>query len=263
VASERLVIRVADPGDPRLADYVGLTDPALRRRVEAEQGFFIAESPLVVRALVESGRVVRSVLVTPAQHAVLADALERVDAPVYVAEDDVLRQIVGFDLHRGAIASGERWALPDAGTLLEGARRIAMVERLNDYENLGVLFRNAAAFGIDAVLLDAESADPLYRRCVRVSIGHAFMVPWTRVRSLDDVRSRGFALFALTPSPDAVPLDRVTWPERHAVMLGAEGPGLTRAWLDAADMQVRIPMHESVDSLNVATAAAIAFYAST
>jgi tRNA G18 (ribose-2'-O)-methylase SpoU len=263
VPSVRHVIRVADPGDPRLADYVGLTDPARRRRVEAEQGFFIAESPLVVRALVESGRALRSVLVTPAQHAVLADVLERVAAPVYIAEDEVLRQVVGFDLHRGAVASAERWPLPAIGPLLAGARRIAVVERLNDYENLGVIFRNAAAFGIDAVLLDAESADPLYRRCVRVSIGHAFRVPWTRLNSLDEVRDRGFALFALTPAPDAVPLDRVTWPDRHAVMLGAEGPGLSQAWLDAADVQVRIPMRESVDSLNVATAAAIAFYAST
>ncbi len=263
VPSERLVIRVADPGDPRLADYFGLTDPARRRRVEAEQGFFIAESPLVVQALVESGRAVRSVLVTPAQHAVLADVLDRVEAPVFIAEDDVLRQVVGFDLHRGAVASAERWPLPAVSSLLDGARRIAVVERLNDYENLGVLFRNAAAFGIDAVLLDLESADPLYRRCVRVSIGHAFMVPWTRVRSLDDVRSRGFALFALTPAADAVPLGRITRPERHAVLLGAEGPGLSRGWLDAADVRVRIPMRESVDSLNVATAAAIAFYAST
>jgi tRNA G18 (ribose-2'-O)-methylase SpoU len=263
VPSERPAIRVADPGDPRLADYVGLTDPAVRRRAEAEQGFFIAESPLVVRALVESGRAVRSVLVTPAQHAVLADVLERVGAPVFIAEDDVLRQVVGFDLHRGAVASAERWPLPPAGSLLDGARRVAVVERLTDYENLGVLFRNAAAFGIDAVLLDSESADPLYRRCVRVSIGHAFMVPWTRVSSLDEVRSRGFALFALTPAPEAVPLDRISWPERHAVMLGAEGPGLSREWLDAADVHVRIPMRKAVDSLNVATAAAIAFYAST
>jgi len=263
VPSNRPVVRITDSGDPRLADYVGLTDPALRRRVEAEQGFFIAESPLVVRALVESGRAVRSVLVTPAQHAVLADVLDRVEAPVFIAEDDVLRQVVGFDLHRGAVASAERWPQPAVGSLLDGACRIAVVERLNDYENLGVLFRNAAAFGIDAVLLDPESADPLYRRCVRVSIGHAFMVPWTRMSSLDDVRSRGFALFALTPAADAVPLGRITWPERHAVMLGAEGPSLSRAWLDAADVRVRIPMRESVDSLNVATAAALAFYAST
>jgi tRNA G18 (ribose-2'-O)-methylase SpoU len=259
----RPIIRIADPGDPRLADYAGLTDPARRRRIEAEQGFFIAESPLVVRALVESGRGMRSVLVTPAQHAVLAESLEGVDAPVYVADDDVLRQIVGFDLHRGAVASGVRWEPPPLDDLLDGARRVALVEKLNDYENLGVLFRNAAAFGIDAVLLDTETADPLYRRCVRVSIGHVLTVPWARIGTLEEVRSRGFTLFALTPAPDAVPLDAVNWPDRSAVMLGAEGPGLSRTWLDAADAHVRIPMRAGVDSLNVATAAAIAFYAST
>jgi tRNA G18 (ribose-2'-O)-methylase SpoU len=257
------VVHIADPRDPRLTDYAGLTDPARRRRIEAEQGFFIAESPLVVRALVESGRGVRSVLVTPAQHAALAETLAGVDAPVYVADDEVLRQIVGFDLHRGAVAAGVRWPAPPVDSLLDGARRIALVEKLNDYENLGVLFRNAAAFGIDAVLLDGETADPLYRRCVRVSIGHVLTVPWGRVGSLDEVRRRGFTLLALTPSPDAMPLDDITWPDRHAVMLGAEGPGLSRAWLDAADLKVRIPMRAAVDSLNVATAAAIAFYAST
>jgi tRNA G18 (ribose-2'-O)-methylase SpoU len=259
----RPIIPIADPSDPRLADYAGLTDPARRRRIEAEQGFFIAESPLVVRALVESDRGVRSVLVTPAQHAALAETLESVDAPVYVADDAVLRQIVGFDLHRGAVAAGVRWEPPALDDLLDGARRVAVVERLNDYENLGVLFRNAAAFGIDAVLLDTETADPLYRRCVRVSIGHVLTVPWARVASLEDVRNRGFTLFALTPAPEAVPLGGISWPDRSAVMLGAEGPGLSRAWLDVADVQVRIPMRAGVDSLNVATAAAIAFYAST
>jgi tRNA G18 (ribose-2'-O)-methylase SpoU len=182
---------------------------------------------------------------------------------MYVAEDEVLRQIVGFDLHRGAVAAGERWPAPPVDSLLDGARRIALVEKLNDYENLGVLFRNAAAFGMDAVVLDTETADPLYRRCVRVSIGNVLTVPWARVTALDEVRSRGFTLIALTPATDAVPLEEITWPDRHAVMLGAEGPGLSRAWLDAADLRVRIPMRAPVDSLNVATAAAIAFYAST
>ena len=257
------LVRVTDPADPRLADYFGLADPQLRRRVEAERGFFIAESPLVVRALLGSGRTVRSVLVSPGQHAALADLLDRADVPVYVAADRVLAEVVGFDLHRGAVAAGERWPLPPASSLLERARRVAVVEKLNDYENLGGLFRNAAAFGIDAVLLDAESADPLYRRCVRVSIGHALTVPFTRLDSLEEVRAHGFSLFALTPRADALPLAEVAWPSRSALLLGAEGPGLSAAWLDAADQRVRIPMRAGVDSLNVATAAAIAFYAST
>jgi tRNA G18 (ribose-2'-O)-methylase SpoU len=257
------VIAVEDPADSRLSDYVGLSDPQLRRRVEAERGFFIAESPLVVQALVRSGRTVRSVLVTPAQYETIADSLVELDAPVFVAPPDVLREVVGFDLHRGAVASGERWPLPPAASVLGGARRVAVVQKLGDHENLGGIFRSAAAFGVDAVLLDAECADPLYRRCVRVSIGHVLTVPWTRLESLDELRGAGFTRFALTPDPGAEPLDTIVWPERFALLLGSEGPGLTPEWLAAADARIRIPMRPAVDSLNVATAAAIAFYASS
>jgi tRNA G18 (ribose-2'-O)-methylase SpoU len=252
---------VDDPADPRLVDYVDLSDPDLRRRVESERGFFIAESPLVVRRLLESGRRVRSVLVTPAQHRALADVLGALDAPVYVAADAVLRRVVGFDLHRGAVAAADRWALPSVGSVLAGTRRVAVLERVNDHENLGVLFRSAAALGVDAVLLDAECSDPLYRRCVRVSIGHVLRIPWTRVESVAAVRSAGLTTFALTPNPAATPIDEVAWPERAALLLGAEGPGLSDAWLAAAGHSVRIPMQPGADSLNVATAAAVAFYA--
>jgi tRNA G18 (ribose-2'-O)-methylase SpoU len=256
------VITIEDADDPRLSDYVGLSDPQLRRRVESERGFFIAESPLVVEALVRSERSVRSVLVTPAQHEALAGTLAKLRVPVYVAAPPILRQVVGFDLHRGAVASADRWPLPTVASLVGSAQRVAVVQKLGDHENLGGVFRNAAAFGIDAVLLDAECADPLYRRCVRVSIGHVLTVPWTRIESLAELRSRGFTLFALTPAPDARPLDRVAWPERYALLLGSEGPGLSAEWLAAADERLRIPMQPAVDSLNVATAAAIAFYAS-
>jgi tRNA G18 (ribose-2'-O)-methylase SpoU len=256
-------VDVTDPDDPRLADYVDLADPDFRTRVEADRGFFVAESPLVVRRLLESGRRVRSVLVTPAQHAALAGAFERagLDAPVYVAPDAVLRRVVGFHLHRGAVAAADRWALPAAGAVLQGARRVAILERVNDHENLGVLFRSAAALGVDAVLLDPECSDPLYRRCVRVSIGHVLRLPWTRVAALDEVRAAGFTTFALTPAPAATPIEAIEWPERAALLFGAEGPGLSDAWLATADRRVRITMQPGADSLNVATAAAIAFYA--
>jgi tRNA G18 (ribose-2'-O)-methylase SpoU len=260
VGAVRAVV-VEDPADPRLADYVDLADPDLRRRTEAEQGFFIAESPLVVRRLLESQCAVRSVLVTPAQYDVLSDVLT--DVPVYVASDAVLRRVVGFNLHRGAVASAARWPMPPVGTVLDGARRVAVLERVNDHENLGVLFRSAAALGVDAVLLDPECSDPLYRRCVRVSIGHVLRIPWTRIESVDEVRRAGFTTFALTPTADAIPIDAVEWPERVALLFGAEGPGLSDAWLGAADQRVRIPMATGADSLNVATAAAIAFYAAT
>jgi tRNA G18 (ribose-2'-O)-methylase SpoU len=255
-----IVIDHAD--DPRLAEYVGLTDPQLRQRVEAERGFFIAESPLVVQALTRSGRSVRSVLVTPGQHDALGATLDGVDAPVYIARPEILRAVVGFDLHRGAVASADRWPLPTVASLLDGARRVAVLQKLGDHENLGGVFRNAAAFGIDAVLLDGECADPLYRRCVRVSIGHVLTVPWTRLESLETLRAAGFALLALTPAPDATPLDAVDWPDRSALLLGSEGPGLSDDWLAIADKRVRIPMRPGADSLNVATAAAIAFYSS-
>jgi tRNA G18 (ribose-2'-O)-methylase SpoU len=255
-------IEIDDADDPRLSDYVGLSDPDLRRRVEPEGGFFVAESPHVVEALLRSRRRVRSVLVTPTQRDALAGVLEHADAPVYVARPEVLRKVVGFDLHRGAVAAGDRWPLPTLASVLDGARRVAVVERMTDHENLGGLFRNAAAFGIDAVLLDDETADPLYRRCVRVSIGHVLTVPWTRLAALDELRGYGFSLLALTPAHDAVPIGELEWPDRSALLFGSEGPGLSDAWLAAADQRVRIPMQPGVDSLNVAAAAAVAFHAS-
>lgn len=254
---------IVDANDGRLSDYVGLRDPDRRRVIEAELGFFIAESGHVIENVVRAGPRVRSVLVTPHQLEALRDLLARVDAPVYVAPPHVLREIVGFDLHRGAVAALERWPLPSVASVLESAARVAIVERVNDHENLGVLFRNAAAFGIDAVLLDAQCADPLYRRCVRVSIGHVCTVPWTRYESLSEVRDAGFTVFALTPARDAQSIESVVWPQRCAVMVGAEGPGLSDQALTEADARVRIPMRDGVDSLNVATAAAVAFHRCT
>jgi tRNA G18 (ribose-2'-O)-methylase SpoU len=251
---------ISDPGDHRIADYVDLRDPELRRGVEAAAGFFVAESPRVIETVVRSGRRLRSALVTPKQLTVLGSLLAPLGVPVYVAEPEILRRVVGFDLHRGAVAAVDRWPLPALGAVLAGAHRVAVCERVNDHENLGVLFRNAAAFGLDAVVLDPESADPLYRRCVRVSIGHVCTVPWTRYSTLADARAAGFTLVALTPAADAMPLGDVVWPERTALVLGAEGPGLSDAALAAAAVRVRIPMRADVDSLNVATAAAVAFY---
>jgi tRNA G18 (ribose-2'-O)-methylase SpoU len=255
------VIRVERPDDPRVADLVALRDPDLRVRVEEAGGFFVAESPRVIETVARSGRRIRAVLVTPHQHAALAPVLAGVDAPVFVAEPAVLRQVVGFDLHRGAVAAVDRWPLPPPSEVLRGAALVAAVEGLNDHENLGVLFRNAAAFGLDGVLLDPYTADPWYRRCVRVSIGHVCTVPWTRYAHLGELRDAGFTLVALTPEGAATAIDEVDWPARTALMLGAEGPGLTASTLAAADLRVRIPIRGDVDSLNVASAAAVAFHA--
>jgi tRNA G18 (ribose-2'-O)-methylase SpoU len=257
---------IDDAADPRLADYVGLSDPELRRGLETSGGFFVAEGPLVVRTLLSTPYRVRSVLVTPAQRDALVDVLTRVDAPVYVVSPEVMRHTVGFDLHRGAVAAADRRPLPPIASVVKGASRIAVLERVNDHENLGVLFRNAAAFAIDGMLLCPQTSDPLYRRSVRVSIGHVLTVPWTRAEpwpdALDQLRVEGFRVVALTPASDAEPLDNLAArsDERIAFLLGAEGPGLSAAALARADLHARIPIAAGVDSLNVAVAAAIAFH---
>jgi tRNA G18 (ribose-2'-O)-methylase SpoU len=254
--------------DPRIADYVNLSDPELRKRVEVDEGFFIAEGPIVIRTLLASTHRVRSVLVTPHQRAALREVLDPLTAPVYVVSPDVMRHTVGFDLHRGAVASADRSPLPTLEAVMDGATRIAMLERVNDHENLGALFRNAAAFGVDAVLLCPQCSDPLYRRSVRVSTGHVLTVPWTRAApwpaAIGRVHDLGFTVVALTPGSDGERIDLTTprapiAAERIAVLLGAEGPGLSLEALAAASIRARIPMAAGVDSLNVGVAAAVAF----
>lgn len=255
---------IDDPDDPRVADYLTLDRPARRVGLEAEGGFFIVEGLLAIERLLSLDTwSIRSILVTPA----MADRLPLASsgAPVYVAQPEVLRRVVGFDLHRGAVASVGRPRPVDPATLLAGARLVAVVEGVNDHENLGSLFRNAAAFGVDAVLLDPTTADPLYRRAVRVSMGHVLAVPHARLPALpaglELVAGAGLTTVALTPAGDQpLPsLDGATLGPA-AVLLGAEGPGLSPATVAAADHRVGIAMAPGVDSLNVATAAAIAFH---
>ncbi len=262
-------IAVDDPADPRLADFLSLTDADLRARHEEEHGVFIAEGPLVVRELVASAYDVRSVLVNPGQRSALADVLDGLDAPVYVAAQRVIDEVAGFHLHRGALACARRRPLPDLASVLAGARVVAVLERLNDHENLGALYRNARALGVDAVVLCPECCDPLYRRSVRVSMGHVLHVPTARATSmpaaLDALRAAGFTTVALTPAPDAEPVSalRDLPPGPVALLIGAEGPGLRPETIAAADRRVRIEMAAGVDSLNVAAASAIAFHEAT
>ncbi len=257
---------VDDPDDPRVLDYRCLTDPELRMRYEGDAGVFIAEGPLVVRELLSSPYDVRSVLVTAGQHEVLADALAGVPAPIYVASQRVIDAIAGFHLHRGALACGQRRELASVAEVIAAARVVCVLERINDHENLGAIFRNARALGVDAVVLCPECCDPFYRRAVRVSMGHLLRVAIARAPDLPiaiaQLRAAGFTTVAFTPDLTAEPvqaLDELRG-QRVALLLGAEGPGLRPATQDAADRRVRIPMRPGVDSLNVATAAAIAFH---
>jgi tRNA G18 (ribose-2'-O)-methylase SpoU len=256
------VVEVDDPDDPRLCELTGLTDAEARASVEAEHGCFVVEGLLSLEAAVRAPHPLRSVLVSEPKLQRVLPVLDGVDVDVYVGRPALLEAVTGFAIHRGVVASAGRLPLPDPDALLVDARRVVVVEGLNDHENLGALFRNAAAFGIDAVLLDPATADPLYRRSVRVSLGHVLAVPWTRVESLpaglEPVRRAGFTTVALTPSGD-VDVRSVAEDERLAWLLGAEGPGLTDATTAAADHRARIEMAPGVDSLNVATAAAVAF----
>ena len=257
-------VPVDDPADPRLADYVELVDPVARRRRERDE-LFVAEGVTAIGRLLESGHRIRSVLVTAAALGRFDGRLDTIPAPVYVASKAVLAATVGFDLHRGAVAAADRRPLPSVVEVAGTAHRIAVLEGLNDPENLGAVARSARALGIDALVLDPTCIDPYYRRTIRVSMGEVLHLPVARAEQwpgdLQTLRASGTELWALTPDPAAEDLWSLAVPERLAVMLGAEGPGLSAAALACADRRVRIPIRGEVDSLNVGHAAAIAFAA--
>ena len=268
--------RPADrPSDDHLLDdYRALNDPDRRREVERRGDYFIVEGRLPLEALVASSYTIRSVLVT--EHKAQAVAgLVGDRAPLVVRPETDLAAIAGFPFHRGVLASANRPKPELVRDVVVHARTALVLEGVNDHENLGALFRNAAALGADAVLLDPTTADPLYRRSVRVSMGHVLRVPWARLDGLSsglhDLRVQGFELVALTPARRAEPIESLaeelaerratsSRPVRVALLLGAEGQGLTGAALAAADRRARIPLAPGVDSLNVATAAAVALH---
>jgi tRNA G18 (ribose-2'-O)-methylase SpoU len=263
-------IPIGDPDDPRLDDYRLLSVPRERRRLEAPDpdrgvpGFFVAEGLTVVSRLLGSRHRVRSVVADPIRYERLRP-VGRDGVPVYVVPNEVLCAAAGFEVHRGVLAAADRWPLPDWRAAVAGARRVLVLEGINDHENLGVIFRNAAGLGADAVLLCPQCCDPLYRRSVRVSMGHVLTVPWTRLGPwpgvLEELRSCGFSLVALTPAGEPIG-NLITGPDdRLALLVGAEGPGLAAAALAAADRSAAIPMSPGVDSLNVASATAVALWA--
>lgn len=273
------VIEVRDPADERVDDFRALTTADRRPDRPGGKGLVIAEGVLVVRRMLASRFPLRAILGVPRRIDELGGfvdgGLHGLAAPVYVTSADVMAEVVGFHLNRGVLAVADRppalsvddvvggVAGGEHGGEHGGARRLAVLEGVGDHENLGALFRNAAALGVDGVLLGPGCSDPLYRRSVRVSMGHVLGVPFASLRpwpaGLKLLRDRGFRVLAMTPSPDAAPLAPVAG--RVAVLLGSEGPGLSAEAVAAADTAVRIPMAGGVDSLNVATAGAVAFYA--
>lgn len=264
--ADQQVERFTDPSDPRVADYTGLRDATLRRRGSA----FIAEGELVIRRAAAAGYVPRSFLLAPRWVEPLRDVWSATTATVYVAEAEVVESLTGFHVHRGALAAYEREERYDAASLIARSRRLVVVEDIVDHANLGAIARSTLALGWDGLLLSSRSADPLYRRAVKSSMGVVLDLPWAR--ATDDagvpalLRQAGYEVVALALRDDAVTLDEVAG--RHAgldtklaLMLGTEGQGLSDAWVDGADTIVMIPMAAGVDSLNVAAAAAVAAYA--
>ncbi|MEU8245957.1 RNA methyltransferase [Nonomuraea sp. NPDC048916] len=260
---------VTDAADPRLTDYTRLRDVELRKSLEAERGLFIAEGEKVIRRAVAAGYPIRSVLTARRWLDPLADVLG--DAQVYIAGDEVMTGIAGFQVHRGALASMARLPLPPLDTVLSGPspgpRRILVLEDLVDHGNVGAIFRCAAALGVHGIVLSPRCADPLYRRAVKVSMGAVFSIPYARMddwyNGLARLREAGYQTLALTPDQSATSLDTVKMTDRVALLLGSEGDGLSSRWLHEADEPVCIPMSPAameagVDSLNVVAAAAIA-----
>jgi tRNA G18 (ribose-2'-O)-methylase SpoU len=257
---------------PALGDYVGLTDVALRRRREPAEGLFIAEGETVIRRAISAGYPPRSLLLEEKWLPTVADLVERLDVPVYLAAKETLEAVTGYAVHRGALAAMSRLPLEPAAELVSRVARrtpcrVAVFEDMVSHTNLGAGLRSAAALGIDAVLVTPRCADPLYRRSVRVSMGAVFQVPWTRLDAwpgdLAVLRAAGFTVAALSLTADTVTLDELAArrDDRLALVLGTEGDGLATSTLAATDLSVRIPMAGGVDSLNVAAAAAVAFYA--
>jgi len=256
---------IEGPADPRLADYRNIPDAELLRR----RGIFVAEGRLVVRRLLTGNRFkARSVMITQSAHAALADVLRtQPDVPVYVVPPSLMNDITGFNIHRGCLAVGERPTPRPWREIVTGVRTVVLLERVANPDNVGGIFRNAAAFGADAVVLDDASADPLYRKAIRTSMGAALLMPFARVGSLPEMlgelRRDGFATVALTPGPSATSLSSVVSDacgKPVVLTLGHEGEGLLEETLRACEFHARIPISSAVDSLNVASAAAIGLH---
>ena len=261
------IIPVDDPRDPRLSDYRDLTDVALRRVIEPEGGLYIAESAKVLARALRAGHRPRSVLVQEKWVAETAEIVDTDTVDVFVVPAALAEDVTGYAVHRGVLAAMHRPPERPVAEVVKDARLVVVLEDIVDHTNVGAVFRSVAALGADAVLVSARCADPLYRRSVRVSMGTVFQVPWTRLpegpAATAALHDAGLHIAALALSDGAVALDAFAAdpPERIALMLGAEGDGLSRRALAGADTVVTIPMGGGVDSLNVAAASAVAIWA--
>ena len=260
------LIEITDFHAPELDVYARLTEAQLLNRFEPAKGMFIAESPKVIMRALDAGCVPVSILVERSR--MVGESLEVIDrcdgVPVYTADLDVLTQLTGYQLTRGLLCAMRRPKLPTVETVLSNARRVAVLEDVQNPTNVGAIFRSAAALGMDAVLLTPACSNPLYRRSCRVSMGTVFQVPWTYMEEnwIETIRSHGFKTAAMALSDDSVSIDDpvLRREEKLAVVLGTEGDGLAAVTIQDCDYTVKIPMYHGVDSLNVAAASAVAFW---
>jgi tRNA G18 (ribose-2'-O)-methylase SpoU len=260
------VVEVTDPADARVREFARMRDPVLRDRLARPYGAFLAEGAVVVERALRAGYRLRCVLTEPRYVESLRPLVGDVGAPVYVADRGVLRAITGYPEHAGPLGTFDRQPEAAVADVLATATRVVVLEDTVNPTNMGVLFRCAAALGMDGVLLSPGCTDPLYRRAVRASMGEIFAIPWARLAGWPDglrsLSGAGFTIAAMTPATGAVDLDRydAASVERLAVLLGTEGPGLSAEALRFADVRLAIPMDHGVDSLNVGAAAAVAFW---
>lgn len=262
------IIEIADISDPAIEAYTRVRERQLVMPGPSDPSRFMAEGELVVRRLIASAHATESLLITSLRLQAMSDVLHALPdpTPVYVLSQALMNEVIGFPLHRGVMAIGRRAPGPDADTIAASGRLIVVMENLVNHDNIGGIFRNAAAFGASGVLLTPGCADPFYRKSIRVSVGHVLTVPSARLTegpsTLTRLKAAGLRLLALTPAPGSIPLDAlgVGPADRIALLVGAEGPGLTPDALAAADARIRIPIAPCVDSLNANVAAAIALY---
>ena len=267
------ILHINDFKDPRLDVYVRLTGSQLRNKLEPEKGIFIAESPTVIEVALQGGCEPISLLTEERLiNGAVADIIEKCgDIPIFTADRELLTNMTGFELTRGALCAMKRPTLPSVEDVVKNARRIAVLEAVADSTNIGAIFRSAAALGVDAVLVTPTCCDPLCRRAVRVSMGTVFLVPWTRIGSepsdwpvagIKQLHNLGFKTMAMALTDKTISIDDpiLRSEEKLSIILGTEGDGLNKETISLCDYTVKIPMKNGVDSLNVAAAGAVAFW---